>query len=137
MDAPRYFVTYRRLDGGEPTTRVFGRFPDRTLAERIARMQFGLPGYEVLDVRPETHVEAVNHRVSRFITRTLRIALGTSLFLLAYHALFRTGPRVADVPLSRLTLHMLLTFGFHGLLLLGAVFFCWDIAFGEGPQRWR
>ncbi len=138
MDAPRYFVTYRRQDGGEPTTHAFGRFPDRALAERIARMQFGTQGLEVLDVRPETHVEALNHRISRFITRTLRITLGTGLFLLACHALFRTSSsRIGDIPLGRLTLNMLLTFGFHGLLLAGAFFFCWDIAFGEGPQRWR
>lgn len=134
MDAPRYFVTYRSQDG-EPTTRVLGRFHDRTLAEHIARAHFGVPGYEVLEVRAETPVEAAHHRVSRFVTRTLRIALGSGLFLLAWHALYRTGPRIGDVPMSRLTLNMLMTFGWHALLLLGAFFFCWDIAFGEGPHQ--
>ena len=138
MDAPRYFVTYRHPRSGRTTTRVFGRFPDPVLAERIARAQLGDTGCEVLDVRVETPTEALHHRISRGITRTLRIALGTGLSLLAWHALFlRTGPRISDMPLGRLTLGMLLTFGFHGVLMIAALVFCWDIAFGEGPYNGR
>ena len=138
VEAPRYFVTYRHPDSDETTTRVFGRFPDPALAERIARAQLGEAGCEVLDVRAETPVEALHHRISRGITRTLRIALGTGLSLLAYHALFmRTGPRITEMPLGRLTVGMLLTFGFHGVLMIAAVVFCWDIAFGEGPYNGR
>lgn len=138
VDAPRYFVTYRHPHDGATTTRVFGRFPDATLAERIARAQLGEAGCEVLEVRAETPTEALHHRVSRFVTRTLRIALATGLGLLAYHALFlRAGPRISDVPLGRLTLGMLLTFGFHGVLMIAALVFCWDIAFGEGPYHGR
>ncbi len=136
MDQPRYFVTYRRPDG-QTATRAFGRFHDRAMAERIAREHFSVAGYEVLHIRVETPVEAVHHRVSRFITRTGRIVLGTALGLLAYHALFRAGPRMGDVPLGRLTLHMLLTLGFHAALMAAALVFCWDIAFGEGPHNGR
>lgn len=138
MDAPRYFVTFLDPRTGEARTRVFGRFADPELAARVARAQLGEAGCEVLDVRAETPVEALRHRVSRSITRTLRIALGTGLALLAYHALFlRTGPRISDMPLGRLTLGMLLTFGFHGVLMIAALVFCWDIAFGEGPYNGR
>lgn len=134
MDAPRYFVTYRHRDSGETTTRVFGRFSDRSLAERIASARFDASEYEVLDVRPETRIEAANHQVSRFITRTLRIVLGSSLALLSWHFIFRDA-RMGDVPLGRITLNMLAAFGFHALLMLAALVFCWDIAFGEGPRN--
>lgn len=138
VDAPRYFVTFRHPHSGETTTRVFGRFPDPALAERIARTQLGEAGCEVLNVRAETPVEAMHHRISRSITRTLRIVLGMGLGLLAYHALFlRTGPRIFDMPLGRLTFGMLMTFGFHAALMILAMVFCWDIAFGEGPYNGR
>ena len=138
VEAPRYFVTYRRPHSDETTTRVFGRFPDPVLAERIARTQLGEAGCEVLAVRAETPLEAMHHRISRSITRTLRIALGTGLTLLAWHALFlRTGPRITDMPLGRLTIGMLLIFGLHAALMLAALVFCWDIAFGEGPYNGR
>lgn len=104
---------------------------------RLARAHFGLHGYEVVAVRVETPIEAAHHAISRFITRTLRITLGVSLSLLAYHYLFRTGPRVGDTPLGKLTVNMALTFGFHGLLMIAALVFCWDIAFGEGPHNGR
>ena len=137
MDAPRYFITYRRRDNGETATRVLGRFPDRTLAERTAREHLTVAGLELLEVRAETPIEAAHYRVSRTITRTLRIVLGMSLGLLAWHALFRAGPRISEMPLGRLTLHMLLTFGIHAALMAAAVVFCWDIAFGEGPHNGR
>lgn len=134
---PRYFVTYRRTDSGEILTRPLGRFHDRTMAERAARTHGAMPGHEVLDIRPETQAEAARHAVSRFVTRSLRIVLGTGLTLLSYHYLYRTGPRVGDMPLGKLTLNMMLTLGMHGLLMLAALVFCWDIAFGEGPQNGR
>ena len=137
MDAPRYFVTYRHPDSDETTTRVLGRFHDPVLAEHIARAQLGRAGCEVLDVRAETPVEALHHLISRGITRTLRIALGTGLSLLAWHALFLRSPRITDMPLGRLTIGMLLTFGLHGVLMMAALVFCWDIAFGEGPYNGR
>ena len=137
MDAPRYFVTYRHRDSGEVRTRPFGRFPDAACAERIARAHFGLHGLEVVAVRAETPIEAVHHAISRFLTRTARITLGIGLSLLAYHYLFRTDSRVGDTPLGKVTVHMALTLGFHGLLMIGALVFCWDIAFGEGPHNGR
>lgn len=137
MDAPRYFITYRRRDNGETATRVFGRFPDRAMAERTAREHLAVTGLELLEVRAETPIEAAHYLISRTITRTLRIVLGTGLGMLAYHVLFRGGPRISEMPLGRLTLHMVLTFGFHAALMAAAVVFCWDIAFGEGPHNGR
>jgi hypothetical protein len=138
VEAPRYFITYRRRDNGETTTRVFGRFHDRTVAERAARERLAIAGLELVGVRVETPVEAAHYRFSRAITRTLRIVLGMGLGLLAYHALFLSGgSRISEMPLARLTLHMLLTFGFHAVLMAAAVVFCWDIAFGEGPHNGR
>ncbi|MBU8978005.1 MULTISPECIES: hypothetical protein [unclassified Lysobacter] len=137
MDAPRYFVTYRRPENGETATRVLGRFHDRAAAERVAREHLRVAGLEMLAIRAETPLEALHYRFSRIMTRTLRITLGAGLSLLAYHELFRTGSRMGDLPLSRLTLNMLLTFGFHGVLMIAAVVFCWDIAFGEGPHHGR
>lgn len=137
MEAPRYFVTYRRRRDGRTVTRAFGRFPDIELAQRMAREHFDVAGCDVLLVRRETAIEALHYRIARVITRAGRIALGSGLTLLAWHALFRNGPRVADVPLGRLTLSMALTFGLHGVLMVAALVFCWDIAFGEGPQNRR
>jgi hypothetical protein len=135
----RYFVTYKHWNGSvtETATDALGRFYDLDAAERRARERYNEPGYEILAVRPETDFEAAIYRVYRFFIRLVRIVCAVAIALFTYAWLSDSGPNLGDIPLGNFTLNMIFSALFHGVLFLGAVWLCWVIAFGEGPQDVR
>lgn len=132
----RYFVTYKHWNGSatETCTYALGRCYDQEFAERRARERYNASGYEVLSVRPETDFEAAQYKVIRFLVRCLRIVFATVIAFFAYVWLGDYDSQLGDIPLGELTLNMVFSALFQGALIVGAVWLCWVVAFGDGPQ---
>ena len=133
---PRYFVTFKHWNGSatETSTHTLGRFYDQELAERRAKERYSAPGYELLDVRPETDFEATRYKAFRFAIRTLRLVVAAAIALFAYAWLGDSNSKIGDIPLGDLTLSMIFSAVVHGALIMGAAWLCWVIAFSDGPQ---
>lgn len=133
----RYFVTLEHGNGGATETHAFGRFHNRDVAELCARERYYAPEYEILEVRPETDFEAAMYKVYRFFVRSFRITCAGVIAFFAYLWLSDSGPALGDIPLGELTLNMIFSAFFRVVFILGAVWLCWTVAFGEGPQDAR
>lgn len=133
---PRYLVTSTRLVAGVPETSTFafGRFPSQDAAEAAAQEQYGQYGATVSSVRPETRAESVAYRIGRACIRTLRLAFGAVVALLAYVFLWNSGPMIGTVPFGQMTLDIVFSALIRVGLLLGAAWLAWHAAFGEGPD---
>ena len=134
---PRYFVTYKNSETGQEHTPSdsLGRFHDSLTAERRARERYDGFGFEVVSVRPETRYEAAEYKVTRFVVRSVRIAVALVIGFFAYAWLDNSGTSIGDTPLNSLTINMLLSGLFRIAAGIGAAWFCWTLAFGEGPQE--
>ena len=133
----RFLATYRRWDGTttQTCTSSLGRCYDEASAASAAKQRYGGDGYELLTVRQETAFEAARHKVLRFVVRSLRIAAGVVLAFFAYVWLSGATPDIGDVPLSQLTVNIILTRLFHVGLIIGSAALCWFIAFGDAPKE--
>jgi hypothetical protein len=88
----------------------------------------------VLAVRPETDFEAARYKAFRFIVRCLRVIVAVAIALFAYVWLGDSNSKIGDIPFSDLTLSMIFSALFRGVLIMGSAWLSWVIAFGEGPQ---
>lgn len=132
----RYFVSYKRWDG-EATqilTATLGRFWDQDAAERIAQERYGVAGYEVIAVRPETAFEAARYKVYRVLVRSARIACAAVIGVVSYAWLHDSFVDTGDIPLGSLTGNMISTNLLNGGLAFAAAWLCWLLAFGDGPE---
>jgi hypothetical protein len=129
-------VTYKHWNGSttETSTHALGRFYDREFAEHRAQERYNSPGFELLTVRPETGFEAVRYKVIRFLIRSLRVVIAAAMAFFIYAWLGESNSKIGDIPLGDLTLSMIFSALFHGVLLMGGAWLCWVIAFGDGPQ---
>ena len=134
---PRFFVTYRDCNTGEeysPANSI-GRFHDSADAEKSARERYDAFGYEVVSVRPETRYEAAEYKVIRFVIRSIRITVAIVIGVFSYTWLEGPGASIGDKPLNSLTINMLFSGLFHIAAGIGLAYFCWILAFGEGPKE--
>lgn len=133
---PRYLVTYKHYNGQtvELLTAPIGRFSRQEEAEARARELLDRPGNEITKIRQETRFEAATHRAARFFIRSLRIATSVAVGVSAYFWLYNSGPKIGDIPFSRLTLNLIASSLIRTALFIGIVFVCWGIAFGKGPE---
>lgn len=137
-----YYVTYDKWDGSQvkQVTVCIGKFWDDSAAEQAAYEFAFRKGIELNELRRETALEAKLSAVGDAVLwpaiRAMRFCLAATVVFLSL-PLFSSLGDIGEVPLAEVTLSMLASAFFHGLLLLGLVCLVLWIAFGASGRPMR
>ena len=139
--SPRYFVIYKHWQNGEivQSHSCLGRFASADAAVAAAHA-YNRPGLEVVDLRVETKFQAARHAawlliepVLFAIIRVIRVCAGAGIALVAFQILIVDG-HIGDIPISQLTLSMIVDALFKGVVLLAIGWICFWLAFGPSGR---
>lgn len=132
----RYFVVFKRLTGSTVETcgKRIGWYANFEDANRQAQKRFSAPGITIVEVKPESRFQLFAYAVERFVIRSLRIAAGVAVAIVGWTLLFDSSHSIANIPIGQMTLGMLVTALFKGIVAVIGGFACWALAFGEGTQ---
>lgn len=130
----RYFATHKEFQDGQTVdvTKCLGRFPNQEAAELAAKDR--LWAKDGVRIRRETRIEIAWKQAERVLIRALRVACAAALGYVAYAWISHDAPSIGDIPLSQLTLAMLVSAIFYALIAVGVFWACMAMAFGDGPK---